>query len=240
MVSDGSAEKSIDLTDHAIEDGSEISDHAVRKPVTLSLTLVQTQTPIAPTNGFSRQQVTGSAPKQTPGRQTNTIKIRKNPNLQLNAAALVRAGIGAIASAGAGPVTIEGLKVGKATPAPLSVTVLAADAPVDRVNEFNDELWKILEAVERITVNFKGRSYPNMVLTTVSRTDSAGQFGRATFSCEFKYLSTVATKQVSLPAVPAAKKKVSRGAIKPYSEQFGPPAPPDRRTNLAALEDLAR
>lgn len=238
MIADGSAEKTLDLTQHPIEDGSPVSDHAIRKPLTVSLTLVQTQTPVRPTNGFSRQQMQGSAAKQTPDRQTNVVNVRKNAGIQANVAGLVRAGLSALSSAASGPVTIEGLKVGKAAPAPLSITVLAADSPVDRINEFNDELWRIQEAVELVTVNFKGRAYPNMVLTRVSRSDTSGAVGRSTFSCEFQFLAKVSTKQVTLPKVPAQRKKISRGAIKPYSEQFGPPAPPDNRTTAALLADL--
>jgi hypothetical protein len=237
MVSDGEFEKALEPTDHAIEDGSSISDHVIRKPLTGSLTLVQTQTPIEPTEGFSRKaiEIAAAVPKQR--KQTVRLNVRQKLGFQPNAAALISAGLNALKGATEGPQTIEGVKVQKPEKQSFSVTVFSADAPVDRLNEFNALLWALLESTELVTVNFKGRAYPNLLLTSVRRTDAAGQFGRATFACSFREIIKVQVKQVTLPAVPKQRSKKSLGAIKPYGDQFGPPPPPENRTFAAQIAD---
>lgn len=230
MVSDAEFEKAIELTEHAIEDGSSISDHAVRRPITGTLTLVQTQKPIFPTEGFSRKQQALNVKTNKPGRQVSRLQVRQKLGFSPNANALVQAGLGALRGAASGGESVEGFKPGRAESTPLAILSFSADAPVDRINAFGDEIFRLIEAVELLTINWKGKSFPGMVLTSVRRSDSAGAGGRTTFACTVQQLVTVKTKQVELPAVPAQRKKKSLGAIKPYDEQFGPPPPPDNRT----------
>lgn len=54
MLQESTATDASELTQYAIEDGSLISDHVVRQPQTLALTLVQTETPITEVRGFAR------------------------------------------------------------------------------------------------------------------------------------------------------------------------------------------
>jgi hypothetical protein len=234
MIADADSEKSIELTEHAIEDGSSVSDHAVRKPVILNFTLVQTQKPIYPTEGFGKKQISLTSKSNPAGKQTSRLTVRKKLGFQANAQALISAGITALRGAAEGDPSIVGMKPGAAQGAPLKVTALTADAPVDRVNAFADELWRLVESVTVVSVSWKGKDYPGYVLTSARRTDSAGQGGRSTFAVSLKQLITVATKQVTLPAVPAAKKTKSGGAKDTKKEAA---LPPDNRTILAAGQD---
>ena len=54
MVQSADTTDDLGLTQHAIEGGSTISDHAIFKPTALELTLVQTEAPIA-AEGFRKQ-----------------------------------------------------------------------------------------------------------------------------------------------------------------------------------------
>lgn len=97
----------------------------------------------------------------------------------------------------------------------LQVQVLTPGAPIARVNEFHAALANLLATATPCIVTVKGRSYTDLVLINVSRTDSAGQAGRATFSVQFKQIATVETKTVQLPAVPKAKAPKQQNAKPP-------------------------
>jgi hypothetical protein len=61
-------------------------------------------------------------------------------------------------------------------------------------------------------VTIKGASYIDLVLTSVTRTDSRGQFGKGSFAIELRQIATVETKTVELPPVPASKAPKQLGA----------------------------
>lgn len=248
-VLDAQHEATCDVTEHAIEDGSSISDHVVRKPFSMSMTLVATQTPI-----YSRYPGTDGVSGLTPtpqslsvrttsqGRQTTELQIRKSNGQQLNVAAAISAVGGLLRKAvGLGdPTAIDGVLAKPAEPKPLTVTVLTTDTPQDRVGDFHQILLNFLTTATRLTVVFKGREYPDLVLTSVTRSDAAGQGGRATFPIQLRQVLTVETKQVNLPKVPAQKSKKDLGA---KGGEYGPPLPPEpaaRLTStLASTADLA-
>jgi hypothetical protein len=238
-VSDFAFESSLEFTDHPIDDASSISDHAVRKPETMTLTLVATQTPMRPIAGFS----VGAQPLQVKsvgyGKQKTELKVRGKAGISPNVSSLIDSGVRAVKELGAAS-SIEGLKVLPAAVKGMSISVLRADAGSDRVNAFFEELLRLKNAVERLTISFKGRDYADLVLTSVSKTDKPGQLGKSSFQVSLKKVRTVATKQVTLPAVPKAKAKKERGV------QYGPPPPPEmveeeRRKAIAAqIFDMAR
>ena len=236
-VADAQFEASLDFTEHPIDDASTISDHAVRKPETFTLTLTQTQTPLRKIDGFSPQGQPLQVMAVGYGKQKTTLKIAQKGGVQPSVSGLIEAGLSAVKNSV--PKSIEGLKVLPAAPKNLSVTVLKADAPVDRIGTFFDQLLKLLYAVERLTLSVKGRDFSDFVLTSVRKSDRPGGLGKSSFDVSLKKVATVATKQVTLPAVPKAKAKKDRGV------QYGPPLPPvtedsRRKTAAAALVDMAR
>lgn len=236
-VIDAQFEQQVEATEHAIEDGSVITDHLVRKPQTLSMTLVATQTPLAAnlgpsTTGMSVQGVTVQLRSTSkPGRQQTKLQIRQRQGVQLNVGAAVSAGLGALKRAvGAGdPDSVDGMKAGTPSSGSFTVQALAADTPSDRVNDFFSLLLGFALSGERLKIAFKGLEYENFVLTSVTKSDSAGQGGKSTFPVTFKQILTVQTKQVALPKVPAQKQTKDLGA---KGGQYGPPLPPAESERL--------
>lgn len=235
MLQEATTTDASDLTQYAIEDGSLISDHIIRQPQTLSLTLVQTETPIKEVAGFARvlQQLTyavrstgtqqgqaslgsvnetaqpGSAPVRQP-------ELRPTSLLALSAAAQALLFGGApkeIRWTGLGKpsetnteLKWAGLKSdGDVTQKSLQVQVLAAGAPVARVNQFHEALLTLQRTATPCIVTVKGHSNADLVLTSVTRTDEQGKLGRASFTVQFKQIATVETQTVKLPPVPKAK-----------------------------------
>lgn len=235
-VLDSAAEHLLEFTQFPVEDGAEVSEHAIRKPLKLSLTVTATQTPIRESAGFSVRGVELQVLSVSYGKQTTRLQVAKKRGVQLNVANAIAAVGRALQSAVAGADSIEGLKVERATPRSFSVKALVADAPVDRVGEFYDELLRLWATKTQLKLSFKGREYPDLYLAQIRKTDSTGEFGRSKFQLELQEVQKVTTKQVKLPAVPRARKKQDLGAAS-TGEQYGPPPPPDTRTELRKRTD---
>jgi hypothetical protein len=209
-----------ELTQYAIEDGSLISDHIVRQPRTLSLTLVQTETPISEITGFARVLEALSYPARPTGSQTVTVPIRQSEFRPAPLLALTGAVQAVLFGGPPKELKLTGLASDKpAADKELKIHVLAAGAPVDRVNAFHVQLLSLLESATLVTVTVKGASYIDLVVTSVGRTDSGGQVGRASFAVELKQIATVETQTVELPPVPKAK----------APKQAGPKPPEDTK-----------
>lgn len=213
-LADASITDASELTSYAIEDGSLISDHVIRQPRTLSLTLVQTETPVGETTGFARALQALTYQGRPEGKQTTTAPIRQSEFRPAPLMAL-SAGIQSLLFGG-GPVkelSVTGLESDRALATKdLKVHVLSAGAPVDRVNQFYVQLLSLLETATPVIVTIKGASYIDLVLTSVTRTDAGGQVGRASFTVELRQIATVETKTVDLPPVPKSKAPKQVGA----------------------------
>ncbi len=229
-VSDANVDATLEFTDLPVEDGTTITDNAIRKPLTVSLTLCHTQTPITAVDGFSVRGQDLSVQSVTYQKQTTELKVASKRGVQLNVNNAIAAVGNALLSAASGATAIDGVK-GVRNAKAFAVKVLSADAAVDRIRDFYDSLLALMYAVTKVRLTFKGRDYPNLVLTSVGKSDAKGEFGRSTFAVELKEIRTVVTRQVQLPAVPKAKKRKDQGA-KSSGEQYGPPPPPDTRSTL--------
>jgi len=220
MLSESTATDEIELTQYPIETGGFISDHAITKPRTLELTLVQTETPlVAP--GFRAQSVDLSVPTRPTATQQGRADVPQ-AKVQLTLQGLGNAVVSAL---GGGPAK-EIRWTGQKTDSPVEVkqfrvSVLQADSEVARVNEFHDALLDLQETTELLTITVKGQVWTDMVLTSVRRTDPQGKAGCAQFGIMLQQIRTVETQTVELPPVPKATAKVSKGAV-----QYGPPPPP--------------
>jgi len=228
MLGEAQITDASELTQYAIEDGSLISDHVIRQPRRLSLTLVQTETPISEVTGFARTLEALSYSERPAGTQSATVPIRQSEFRPAPLLAL-SAGIQSLLFGG-GPAT-ELKLTGLAADKPLAnkelkVHVLAAGSPVDRVNEFYVQLLALLESAAPVIVTIKGASYIDLVVTSVTRTDSSGQVGRASFAVELEQMATVETKTVELPPVPKSKAPKQAGP-KPPEE-----AKPEQKAKL--------
>jgi hypothetical protein len=214
MLGEASITDASELTQYAIEDGSLISDHVIRQPRTLSLTLVQTETPINETTGFTRALQALTYQTRPDAKQTNTVPIRQSEFRPAPLLAL-SAGIQSLLFGG-GPakeLSVTGTASDRSlTTKELKVHVLSAGAPLDRVNDFHGQLLTLLESAIPVIVTVKGNSYLDLVLTGVTRTDAGGQVGKATFAVELKQVATVETKTVELPPVPKSKAPRQLGA----------------------------
>ena len=206
LLQDSTVTDASELTQYAVEDGSLISDHLIRQPQTLSLTLLQTETPISETTGFARVLQSLGYQERPSATQQGTAPIRQSEFRPAPLLALSGAVQSLLFGGPDKQIKWTGLKsdeplAGKS----LQVHVLAAGAPLARVNQFHQALLDLLLQGVACIVTVKGKSYVDLVLTSVARTDAPGQTGKASFKVDFKQIATVETKNVTLPPVPKAK-----------------------------------
>jgi len=216
LLLDSSVDDSTELTRFPIEGGSFISDHVIRQPRTMSITLVQTQTPIVETTGFARSLQALSYPVRPEATQSNTVPIRQS---EFRPAPLLALSSGIRSLLFGGPPTELKITGQKADQPPaskdLKVHVLAAGSPLDRINDFHGQLLALLETAAPVIVTVKGNSYVDLVVVGVKRTDAAGQVGKASFAVELQQIATVETQTVDLPPVPKAKAPKQAGPKPP-------------------------
>lgn len=216
ILAEANSEDALELTRYAVEDGVVINDHAVIQPRKLTLTLVQTESPLTTVEGFSRLQQDLTYAKIEAGTQTVEVPVAQKEFRPTSLLALTGAVQSALFGGTAKTIRFTGMKAAaQYTDAPLKVTVLAANADVGRVNAFHEQLIALMLSVTPVQVTVKQRSHEAMVLTSVRRTDVAGQFGAARFTVELQQVSTAETRTVELPPVPQATQKKNVGKTDP-------------------------
>ncbi len=216
MLADASIDDASELTRFPIESGSFISDHMIRQPRTVSLTLVQTETPLRETKGFALALQSLSYQERPAAQQTNTVPVRQKEFRPTSLLALGEAVRGLLFGGPPTELKVTGQKSDEPLASKsLSVHVLSAGAPVARVNEFHAQLLGLLESAAPVIVTVKGASYVDLVVVGVKRTDAQGQVGKATFAVELQQIATVETQTVDLPPVPKAKAPKQAGPKPP-------------------------
>lgn len=216
LLQDSTVTDTSELTQYPIEDGSLISDHIIRQPQTLELTLVQTETPIEKTTGFAQALQSLGYDTRPDAKQDGKASIRQSEFRPAPLLALTGAAKSLLFGGPAKELKWQGLKSdGPLAKKQLQVHVLSAGAPVARVNTFHTALLSLLEQGLACIVTVKGKSFVDLVLTSVTRSDAGGQAGKASFKVSFKQIATVETKTVKLPPVPTAKAPKQQAAKAP-------------------------
>jgi hypothetical protein len=177
------------ITDFAVEGGSSIAEHRVRKPTAITLEVVQTPTPIdAAVNGkfdayMKLETVELKAPKN------NT----PNRSLYLLALGALGAGVGAAADA---------LGIGGLGPAPWRASVLTATSDEDRINALLDDLDKAYDAAAVFKLQWLGKEWTDFALESFSYSRQAGRLA-GNFSISLKKVNIVTTATALAIQAPA-------------------------------------
>lgn len=208
VVSSRVDERTATVVDHPVEAGSVVADNVVINPPTVTFELVVSQTPVDVVEGFGRS----------------------NLELDVRASLFVPGGFFAVTQ---GVRNVVSGLLSEVEGKPTAVNVLQnTGAPRDRVNDVHDELIRIFEGALLVTVNFKGRIYPDYLLTRITLTDNPGEFGMGRFTVDLRTVTTVTGEVVELPD-PAdfrVQPKKSKGNKSPK-----PPDPdPTKLKSLAA------
>lgn len=174
------------VTDHPVEKGVNVADHVRPEPVTLSLEVVMTNTPLDPDDhGGSVVPITIELPTWTPS----------NPIAQAESAVS-----GAVKEALFGPKP------------PLVINGVIYPTPFDKIQETHNALTTLERSGGTMTVVTSTKNYGDMVLTRVGYERT--EWGTGTFKLDFRNIRTVTTQTVVAPKPlePRGTPKQSKGS----------------------------
>lgn len=206
-------DRSAEVTSFAVEKGANINDHIIQQADTLTLEVCQTQTP------FPSPARPGSLYTAPKGFKTKTIPLDVRESLFKPGGLLAVSS--AIGSAIGSALTSLGIT---SKPDALTTTVFMTDTPVDRVGELHDKLIEIKQNGRLCKIVFKGKVYPDYVMTRVRWTTQKGEVGIGRFSLSFQTIRTVETATAELPDPLSLRLKASKTQAKPPKPVETPPA----------------
>ncbi len=222
IVTSHEDDRSAEVTSFPVEKGSNINDHVIHQPDTLTFEVCQTQTP------FPSPARPGSIFALAKGFATKPVE------LDVRASLFKPGGLLAI-STGIGNVIGDGLQaLGLSKPPePLKATVFTSDVPVDRIGELHDQLIQIKQNARLCKVVYRGKVYPDYLMTRVKLTTAKGEVGLGRFSLTFQTLRTVETATAELPDPTSLRLKPAKVQTKPPKPvDTAPPAKGEKRESL--------
>lgn len=227
VVTNHSDDRTAEVTTHPIEKGANINDHIIQQPDTLSLEIAQTQSP------FITPIQDGAAFSAPNGFSAQNVKLNVQPN------AFKPGGLLFLTRLAGSAIAAVGSALGLTSPdAPPSVTVITADGPTDRIGDLHDALIKVKSEGRFCTVTFRGRIYPNYIVTKVGWKTQKNEVGLGRFTLELQSIHVVTTDTADLPNPASLRLKPVATSAKP-PKPVGDPAPDGAGTNLESLASKA-
>jgi len=224
-ITEGHA-SSVRITDHPVEDGSNVSDHVRSDPERLVLEVHVTNTPVRfpPNVMVSQNTAYNSVNKLADEREAYRARTKGSPTGSLQPLTLkvptakhrlggpqVTSGFSATRLLG---LRIPGIKP-TATPSPISPGVtqflqartLQFDAEFDRVHDIYEELIRLMNAGVVVRVLTYMRDYTNMTIRTVDTTRVGASGSGAAFQVTLQQIRIVDSETVSFPESLRRKRK---------------------------------
>lgn len=215
-------EDTVDITDHPVEVGADVTDHARSKLGRLTLEAIVSMVPNpALDKDVSLSTNTLDVSQRAPGpSKTFALEIPSVP-VQLSETGLLNAGFSALKGAlfGGPSATVNG--VTRPKQGQISVSTIQQDAPRNRVRELYDVLLKLKDDHTLVTILTAERDHFDMMVERIAKPRAAGDGSSAKFQIDFKQVRTVNSQTVSAP------KPVEKRAAKPVNggTKNGKPAP---------------
>lgn len=208
-------DRSAEVTSFAVEKGANVNDHVIHQPDTLTLEVCQTQTP------FPSPARPGSLYTAPKGFATKAIKldVRKSLFEPGGLLALSTAITGALSSV----ATALGLPGQGSGDVYANVFVSNSPGPVDRIGELHDQLIQIKQNAYLCKIVYRGKIYPDYLMTRVRWTSQKGEVGLGRFSLSFQALRTVETATAELPDPSSLRLKAAKTQAKPPKPVDSPP-----------------
>lgn len=229
-----SPEDSLTITDHPVEQGVNVVDHAREEPTRLSIEgkVSTIPNPAVDTDaGF--QTIELSVPtRREPGPQT--IKLQPpQPPITPSVGGLIHAGIGAIVG-----TSISAQFAGESQPskATIKAQVFQQKSPRNRVRDVYEALLRVQSARTLVTVNTRDRDYFDMMIERVAKPRSVEAGSTATFQIDFKRIRIASSKTVAAPKPTEAR---GRGPVNKGSQAAKKPDPQKEEKHRSFLKSIS-
>lgn len=244
-----SHENTVTITDHPVETGVVITDHARDNPASVSLSGTVSNVPMPGKAGVVSGPIDLSVEYQSPSPATRTIELQvASPPITPSVGGLIRAGIGAIASAilGAPKATVWGED--RKRRESVRATVLKYGTPQNRPQAVDLLLQEAIALKALCTVTTPLRTVTNLQITRLAPSREVQSGTAVLFQIDLRQIRTVNSETVDAPVPAEARgaRKKNRGAQGPteanvteeqqraYEETLGPP-PDQSQSAIQAL-----
>lgn len=218
-------EDTVTITDHPVEEGSDVTDNARSNAGRLSMEAIVSMTP----NPKIDPDVQLADISFTPDVRNpmNTVRFPldiPSPPIQLSASGLLHAGAGALVGLFSGAPTAQGLE----TSSLLERKVITArgyqqTSPRNRIRDVYEALLQLKDKHLLVNVTSSHRDYFDLMIERVGKPQSAVDGELAKFQIDFKQIRTVSSASVAAPkpAETRGETIVNKGAqgAKPAKDQ---------------------
>lgn len=201
------------LTDHPVEEGANVTDHARDEPAQLSIEgfISNMVNPDLDTD-LVTQPVGLDVPFMTkPGNRTDKLDV-PSPPLQLSATGLLQAGVNAIASLFTGGPRFTHLDQPKRAQASVTFSALQQQAPRDRVRDAYEALLKVRQRKLLVTVQETHREHFDMMITRIAKPKAAEHGKGALFQVDLRQIRVADSETVQAPQPTEARGKTAVSA----------------------------
>lgn len=209
-VTSETKDDSVDITDHPVEAGSNVSDNARDQPALLTVEAVISGIPDNKLDGdalIGQQNITVNG-MSAPGTQQVPLDIPAVP-LEISESGLIQAGVGAIKGLfSSGPkATVFGKTL--LAQSTQTATVLLQNSPRNRGRDVYEKLLLLKsQHVQLNLIKTTFRDYNDMMICRVSQPRAVGDGSTAKFQIDFKQIRIATSQTVSAP-----KPSVVRGNV---------------------------
>lgn len=209
-----------EITDHAVEKGSNITDHVRDVPDKVTLNVFVSNEPIEDfPDGLLGASVQG-VPLQLEAEQLfqpgqATVNMLGIPSLPIPTIGLLPVGVGsAVNNALAGTISITTQRTPIKDTRPSSASVLQFSRAGKSIpNDVLQILLKIKDAKTLVSVVTPIEEYEDMVLQTINIPRDAKTGTGLRMSLTFRHLNIASSQIVTAPKIPRAEKKVPQGPM---------------------------
>jgi len=239
VVTSETPEDALEITDHPVEQGANVVDHAREQPTRLSIEGRVSTVPNPAIDTDTGLQTIEVPLASMRARDQQTIELHPpQPPITPSVGGLVRAGIGALK----GAVPVKGTFAGEPQRVRTNIKIqgLQQNAPRNRVRDVYEALLRVQSSRVFVTVNTRDRDYFNVLIERVAKPRSVENGASAVFQIDFKGVRVAASKTVAAPkpAESRGNKTTNKGA------QAAKTPPPEKGEKMlksfaATLRDLA-
>ncbi len=197
-------DRSAEVTSHPVEKGSNINDHIIQHADKLTIEIAQTDSPF-PT--AAQPGVAFTAPKGF---------IKKSIALEVRENLFKPGGLLAVTSAVGGAITSLTNALGITSPADAAkVNVWTTDTPIDRIGELHDTLIGVKSKGQFCVFTYRGKVYPDYLITRVKWSTAKGEAGLGRFSVELQSVRIVETAVANIADPASLRLKPKKSQSKP-------------------------
>lgn len=208
-------EDTVTITDHTVEEGSDVTDNARSNSGRVSIEAIVSMTPNPLIDDDVSLVAIDLEAEIRAAAKTKVFTLDiPSPPVQFSETGLLNAGLGALGNALFGAPKATGLDTPGYDRERLTAKAYQQDSPRNRIRDFYDKVLKLKDDHVLVTMLSSHRDYFDYMLERVGKPQAATDGSMAKFQIDFKQIRTVSSASVTAPkpAETRGKLTVNKGA----------------------------